>query len=435
MSYFGIDLGTSNSLIGNAATGYLSDLVPSIVNLKTKTVGYPAYNDFEAERVFKLSMSMDMGGAVPRLASAEVLKKLRSLTGNAATDVIISVPAFFNTNQRSATIEAASMAGLNVIGLINEPTAAAAYIARGKKSLFVVMDLGGGTFDVSIVDSRFGPYIVQASDGIVPCGGSNLDYEVMRYLSKQAKVPIFMMSKEAKSNFQIKCQEFKIEMSKNYPNDVSFDLSEFQGPKSFKFKAKDYRALVEMVFKRTVEKTKHLIENNIPGETFEILLVGGSTKDPYYRDLVVDMLKHEVAPLTYDPDRVVAQGAAYCAMLKERGEFDITVHDVTKALSVGLANGLCRNLISPNSSIPCEVSEMFTNDEACEVLHLELYQGSSQLSKENEYIGELNYPYGREVAEHEGIVYVTISVDDKGVITFKCNESLQDPVVVKLNIK
>lgn len=435
MSYFGIDLGTSNSLIGNASTGYLSELIPSVVNMKTKVVGNDVYNDLEAERIFKLSMSMDIGGAVPRLASAEVLKKLKALTGGAAHDVLISVPAFFNDNQRQATVEAASTAGLNVVGLINEPTAAAAYIAKGKKSLFVVMDLGGGTFDVSIVDSRFGPYIVQASDGIVPCGGSNLDYEIMRYLSKQAKVPIFMMNKEAKNSFKIKCQEYKITMSENYPNDVTFDLSEFDGPKSFKFKSKDYKALMEMVFKRTVEKTKRLIENNIPGETFDILLVGGSTKDPYYRDMVVSMLKHDVAPLTYDPDRVVAQGAAYCAMLKEQGKFNTTVHDVTKALSVGCADGTCKNLIEANSSIPCVVSEMFTNDQDCEVLHLELYQGASPLSKENEYIGELNYPYGREVKAHEGIVYVTIAVDDKGTIEFKCNESLQDPVVVRLNRK
>lgn len=435
MSYFGIDLGTTNSLIGNAATGYLSDLVPSCVDMNTHEAGSTQYENPKATRSFKVNMSLGIEGAVPRQASTYVLQELRRKTNGVAKDVLISVPAYFNDSQRQATKDAASAAGLNVIGLINEPTAAAAYIAKEKKSLFVVMDLGGGTFDVSIIDSRYGPYLVQATDGRI-IGGDNFDLNIMRYLTKQANVPMFLMSEEQRNAFRIACTSFKKLMSNNYGKDMTINLSEFQGPAAFKFKKKDYIKLMVMSFKETIDLTHKLIDNNIAGEDYEILLVGGSTKDPYYQDLVkTEFGVDKVAKLTYDPDRVVAQGAAYCAMLTEQGKFSTTIHDVTKGLMIGRAHGVCTTIVEPNSSIPLTVTEMYSNEEDSDQLYVPLYQGTSSIAENNELIGELYYPYLTKKAAHTGIVYVTISIDANGIITFECAEPLMPPVKIKLDRK
>jgi len=435
MSYFGIDLGTTNSLIGNAATGYLSDLVPSCVDMNTHKAGATQYSNPKATRSFKVNMSLGIEGAVPRQASTCVLQELKRQTNGVAKDVMISVPAYFNDSQRQATVEAAVAAGFNVIGLINEPTAAAAYIARSKKSLFVVMDLGGGTFDVSVVDSRYGPYIVQATDGRI-IGGDNLDRNIMKYLTKQAKVPWFLMDEERRNAFRIACTGFKLQMSHNYGKDVIIDLSEFNGPAEFKFKKTDYIKLMVMSFKETIDLTHKIINENLADEDYEILLVGGSTKDPYYQAMVKEEFgKDHVAKIDYDPDRVVAQGAAYCAMLTEQGKFSTKVHDVTKGLMIGRDNGICTPIVEPNSSIPLSVTEMYSNAEDSDKLYIPLYQGTSAMQKDNELIGELYYPYGVIRPANTGIVYVTVEIDTDGVITFKCAEPMRDPVVVKLDRK
>ena len=173
---YGIDLGTTNSLLG-LGDRLLTGLVPSVVNLQTGKAGKDVLEDMSAARSFKCDISMSKEGQLSVSASSRVLRQLVKESGEDVQDVVISVPAYFSDNQRHATIKAAELAGLSVVGLINEPTAAAIYASKSRKALSLVYDLGGGTFDVSVVDSRFGDYDVQATDGCI-LGGDNFDANI-----------------------------------------------------------------------------------------------------------------------------------------------------------------------------------------------------------------------------------------------------------------
>ena len=282
MAIYGIDLGTTNSLIGLHSTGFLSDIVPSCVNLETGEAGARFFDDMKAQRSFKVDMSMGVEGILPRASSKFVLMELaKQVTDDTVKDVVISVPAYFNDSQRTATIAAADDAGLNVKGLVNEPTAAAMYIARNKKSLFVVYDLGGGTFDVSIIDSRFGSYDVQATTGRI-VGGDNFDKNIMRNFIKEGKIPIQNLNTEDRMALQHFAAKKKIELQKTQ-GDIVVDLSKWGG-KSYLFTVDTYKAIMKITFADTINDIRTLIKTYIPNsEKFEILLVGGSTHCPYLR--------------------------------------------------------------------------------------------------------------------------------------------------------
>ena len=330
-------------------------------------------------------------------------------------------------------MEAAKNAGLNVRGLINEPTAAAVYLSNNQKGLFVIMDLGGGTFDVTIVDSRYGPFMVQATDGRI-LGGDNLDRAIMKYLSKNAGVQSFLLNQETQLKLLIQCAEYKKQMSDAYPNEIVLDLSEYGGYKDFHFTPDNYRLLVKSTFNVTIELTKRLIEKNISDEDYKILLVGGSTKDRYYQELLRKEFGEKLAEVkNYDQDTVVAKGVTMCAHLLERGEFETVVHDVTKSLSVSLTDGTCDRLVEANSIIPLSTKKMYTNDIKSDTIHLSLYQGNNLLVKDNELIGDMYYKLDREYEAHEAIVYVTISIDSNGLIHLECASPLCKPQSVVLD--
>lgn len=432
MACYGIDLGTTNSLIGLYKENYLSDLVPSCVNFDTGVVGKEAYNDMKAKRSFKVDISMGTEGIMPRAASAYVLKELRRVAGGSKVeDVVISVPAYFSDNQRQATVEAATEAGLNVLSLVNEPTAAAMYIAQQRKSLFVVYDLGGGTFDVSVIDARFGTYDVQATGGKI-IGGDNFDKAILQYFVKQGGVPLHKMNQEAVSALQHFACKMKIEMQKQQ-KDFEVDLTMWNGHKLL-FKATDYIQLMKLTFGDTVSLLKRVVASSIPpNEKYEILLVGGSTRCPFLRRWLVEETGMDIPEPTYDPDKVVAQGAAFYAHIKETSDIDMTVSDVTKALSIEMADGTCKVLVESNSKIPLSKEQMVCNSIAGDKLQVNLLQGESTFAADNECIGTLVYEYGEPKEAYDGNVIVTVDIDNKGTIMFSVKELLKAPKVVILD--
>ena len=436
MAIFGIDLGTTNSLIGLESTGYLSELTPSCVNLTTGEAGASMYEDMTAVRSFKIDMSMGVEGLTPRMASNYVLKALAEQaqrdTGLSVKDVVISVPAYFSDSQRTATIAAAEMAGLNVKSLVNEPTAAAMYIAKNKKGLFVVYDLGGGTFDCSIIDSRFGMYDVQATTGRCE-GGDNFDKAIMQHFIKEAEIPFSgIKDKVSRSSLQHYASKMKIKMQKTREA-FDVDLSQWNGGICH-FTPENYKALMKMTFGKTIECMQKLIKQWIPdNEIVEILLVGGSTHCPYLREWIEESTGRSTSPLTYDPDRVVAQGAALYASIVENGEIGTAVSDVTKELSIGLYDGTVDVIVPANSKIPLCMEKVFANPVAAKALILDLYQGESRFVKNNECIGKLIWEYDAPVEANMGQVIVKISIDNSGVITFSANELLKPPKIVVLS--
>lgn len=432
--YYGIDLGTTNSLIGLHRDGYLSDLVPSCVNLDSGVVGRDAFDDMNAKRSFKVDISMGVEGTMPRVASTAVLKELRKIAGGEKVEnVVISVPAYFSDNQRQATVEAAEKAGLTVKGLVNEPTAAAMYIAQQKKSLFVVYDLGGGTFDVSVIDARFGAYDVQATSGRI-IGGDNFDKAILSYFVKQGNVPLHKYNATAVTALQHYASKKKIELQKAQ-HDIEVDLSPWGGYKVL-FKVEDYIQLMKITFQETVTVLQRLVTANIPtAEKYEVLLVGGSTRCPYLRKWLAETLGIDIPEPTYDPDRVVAQGAALYAHIMETENIDAMVSDVTKALSIELADGTCNVIVDANSKIPLSKEQMLCNSITADKLQVNLLQGESTFASDNECIGTLIWEYGETKEAFDGTVFVTVDIDNKGVITFSVRELLKTPKVVVLDRK
>lgn len=431
MAVFGIDLGTTNSLIGLYADGSLSDLVPSCVNLETGVVGVDAYEDMNAKRSFKVDISMGVEGAMPRVASSHVLRKLKKIAGDTnVRDVVISVPAYFSDNQRQATMEAARQAGLNVMGLVNEPTAAAMYIAQDRRSLFVVFDLGGGTFDVSIIDARFGTYDVQATDGRI-IGGDNFDKAIMAHFAKVGNIPLHKLSSIQRAELQHFATKMKLQMQK-VRTDFEVDLTTYGGDKIM-FTEDNYRQLMKLIFGDCITLLQRMITAHILDvERYDILLVGGSTRCPYLREWIASVTGKKLPPMNYDPDKVVAQGAALYAHIMDTDDIDAKVSDVTKTLSIEMADGTCDIIVDANSKIPLSTEKLLCNSTDCSELRVNLLQGDSLFAKDNECIGTLIWDYGEVMEAMTGNVFVTVDIDNKGVITLSVRELLKEPVTVVL---
>ena len=426
--YYGIDLGTTNSLIGHYGSDYLSSLTPSCVDMETGACGTEQFENMRAVRSFKVDMSMGTEGVLPRAASRYVLEELKRVaekeTSNKVQDVVISVPAYFSDSQRSATIESATKAGLTVKGLVNEPTAAAIYIAKDKKGLFVIYDLGGGTFDCSIIDSRFGAYDVQATDGR-KIGGDDFDRNLMKYVIKTAKIPVHHLNKEQRLLLQHLMSKVKIKMQKDQAP-IEFNGKPFGG-EVCQITPETYISVMKLTFSKTIECMKSLVNEWIPSsEAYEVLLVGGSTFCPYLRQWIEESVGMRTAPVTYDPNRVVAQGAALYADLLEKDEIKVMVSDVTKTLSIELKNGTAGVIVPANSKIPLTQDKVFTNPEEADALHINLYQGESMFSADNEMIGTLDWEYERTMPKGEGDIIVTVAIDMNGTITLSARGLLQE---------
>lgn len=431
MNIYGIDLGTTNSLIGLHKDNFLSDIVPSCVNEKTGAAGAAFFEDMTAQRSFKIDMSMGVEGDMPRRASSCVLRELvNQVTKEKVKDVVISVPAYFSDNQRAATITAAEEAGLTVHALVNEPTAAAMYIADRKQGLYVIYDLGGGTFDCSIIDSRFGAFDVQATDGC-KIGGDNFDINIMRHFMKEGHIPIHKLDSLKRMSLQHFASKKKIELQKQQKN-IIVDLTPWDG-KSISFTVENYQAIMKATFSDTMTCLKKLLRAWVPStEQFQILLVGGSTHCPYLRKWIEEETGKTPDKMTYDPDRVVAQGAALYAELVERGEVHMSVSDVTKQLGIGLYDGTIEVLVPANSKIPLSMQKLLTNKTPASKLTLNLYQGTSLFTKDNEMIGELLYEYSEVKDSMDGQVIVTISIDGSGIIKLSAKELLGQEQSIEL---
>lgn len=426
---YGIDLGTTNSLLGLNGE-LLTGLVPSVVDLKTGKAGASEMENMDAARSFKIDISLFKEGERSIAASAQVLRQLVEESEEDVHDVVISVPAYFTDNQRQATRQAAEVAGLNVVSLINEPTAAAIYQSRNRKALSLIFDLGGGTFDVSVVDSRLGDYDVQATDGCI-LGGDNFDNAIMHHVIKQAGIKVHHFFPADMMRLKHRCCRAKVELQKTQAP-VEIDLTDFEAG-HYTLTVEDYVSLMKLTFAPAIRKTKSVILEAIPtGEPYDLVMVGGSTHCPYLRHWVAEELQHEPVPLTYDPDRIVALGATVYAQMVADGTAAVQVSDVTKALSIGLHNGTSYVIIPRNSKVPVEETTVVVNPVATDELTIRLWQGDALMAKDNEYIGMLVYPYGRVMPPEEGTVVVKVRVEADGFIYFSCKELLGQPVEVKL---
>lgn len=430
----GIDLGTTNSVVysWNSAKGEaypLCDLVPSVVDYTAKAVGKQAKENIVSKPLNQIASSfkvdIDLDYAVTASSKVLAAMKLFHLTD---LEAVITVPAYFSANQRAQTIKAAELAGLHVRAILNEPTAAALFYNRTKKDITMVYDLGGGTFDISIIDTRFGRYDVCATDGL-KLGGDDLDNLIANAILNQCK---FIQQSASFDDIKARLKEVaeicKLQIQKAQDT-VHYDLSDcglgqYFEKQVFTLTVDIYKLAIQRVFGKTIQKTKKvLFDSTYNKEELSFIFVGGSTRDPYLREMVEESIGIHSKPFTYNPDHIVAQGAAYYAHLLTTGEAEESVSDVTTALGLLLSNGTIYNVVAKNSILPLRATHVVRNAEESDGISLAVYQGDSIVESECTYLGQLDFKFANGITPaNTGIVTVYFDINTSGLLTLSARE-------------
>lgn len=418
---FGVDLGTTYSLIGCGDYLY-SGLVSSSVDLQTESQCDRRKVGHAIKSGYKVNMTLGESGKVPIKCSSIILKKLASIaeeqTNCEVKDLIVSVPAKFSHTQRLAVIEAGRQAGLNIISVINEPTAAAVYCCQNQPGLYMVYDLGGGTFDVSIVSVDTTGISVICTDGLGNLAGNDFDKAILMKLCKKHGVLMKDRTPEATQEALACIQEAKEQFQKDgLPKYIP--LSIFNKDGYYELSKEDYIEAID-VFKPTIKLCDTLLATLMGIEQPKLLFVGGSTACPYLRKWVRSELKLESVFVEDQPDLLVAKGVARYAYLYDRG-YNI-VQDVTKQLSISDADGIASVVIPQDSPLPAQGEILMTNPVACSVLKLDLYQGDDCIASKNEYIGTLEYDYGELREAGTGLVNIYVTVNINGIVLLSCED-------------
>ena len=431
---YGIDLGTTNSLIGHNGN-VESGLVPSIVDMQAHKAGESERNNYNTLRGFKTSMTTDQGGFEAIVASSEVLKELKCVSGlTSKVDVVISVPAYFNNSQRLATIKAADIAGMSVKALINEPTAAAMAISRGKQGTSVVFDLGGGTFDISVIQSENNKYRVIATDGCI-LGGNDFDYTLLTALANKCNLN-WRLDDDNKAK-DIACKA-KIKMSNllNNKKPVSVVFSDYGAETELTYEM--YIECMKSTFSKAITLTKNVIdESGIDISMADFYFVGGSTRCPFLRAWVEEELGIQAAPIIYNPDMIVAEGACYYAQLIDEGQAIEVLEDVSKQIGFAVNGGKVLEVIVPkNSRLPYHgaSTHIVSETDAVTDAILSFYEGDSILTEDCEHLGDLNFTFKEKKLPGASVYDVEVTVDLNGRITVKCSEILEEPQTVVMEV-
>ncbi len=425
----GIDLGTTNSLIGHGEELY-SGLVSSSVNVREKRQTTRDDVSDDVVSSYKVNMTTGSSGELPIACSSIILSTLCAMatkrTGEYIEDIVVSVPAKFSHTQRQAVWKAAEDAGLTMHGLINEPTAAAIYVCRDMKDLVVVYDLGGGTFDVTILDSRAGNYFVVATDGNGHLAGDNFDRAMADEALREFNVKTRFRSKQAVKRLINSIRRAKEALQRTGLTQY-VDMSEFGCSTDWEMTLDKYIRIMKAVFQPTVDLTNQIVQVNLMDyEHPKIVFVGGSTACPYLRQWVCEETNLTPVECNEPPDYIVAKGVALYAEMLENGTAYQEVDDVTKCLCIENNLGMAEVVIEKNTIIPTSEVKTFDNTEDTRYLNINLYQGDSLYCKDNDYIGTLIYDYGEVRPAHEGIVEIEITVDHDGRVSLMCTDIMRN---------
>lgn len=417
--YCGIDLGTTNSLIGSGDQLF-TGLVSSSVNIKTKSqISRDEVSD-DIVSSYKVNMTTGDSGKVPIACSSIILKTLTDVAskvvGSPCNDVVISVPAKFTHTQRQAVVQAAEGAGLTMRGLINEPTAAAIYVCHDIKDLLIVYDLGGGTFDVTVIDSRAGNYYVVATEGRI-LAGDDFDKALVERAYQDCQIKIRYRSGILKKKLTSQMRLAKEAIQKTgMPQYIDMTPYGYNG--MWMLTPELYCIIMKSVFAETIRLTNHLVDCYLADtEVPKIVFVGGSTACPYLRKWITEETGLQEMPCKTMPDLIVAKGVALYASMLENGTAQSEVDDITKRLSIEDNRGMTVTIVEKNTVIPIEECITLSNSERADVLEVNLYQGDSIMASENDYIGTLMYNYDEVKEPNDGWVNITVSIDRSGLIT------------------
>jgi molecular chaperone DnaK len=375
----------------------------------------------------------------PEEISAQVLRKLvddaSAYLGEKVTDAVITVPAYFNDAQRQATKDAGRIAGLNVLRVVNEPTAAAlAYGADKKKNeTILVFDLGGGTFDVSILDVGEGICEVRSTSGDTHLGGDDFDKCVVDYIAEEFRKSNgidLRNDRQALQRLYEAAEKAKCELSSMTQTDVNlpFITADASGPKHLTMsltRAKFDQLTAPLVARcmnpvRQALSDAKLSENDID----EVILVGGSTRIPAVQDLVRKMTGGKNPNMSVNPDEVVAVGAAVQAGIIKGEVKDILLLDVTPlSLGVETLGGVMTKVIERNTTIPCRRSEVFStaadNQPAVDIVVL---QGEREMARDNRNLGTFKLDGIRPAMRGIPQIEVTFDIDANGILNVSAKD-------------
>jgi len=380
---------------------------------------------------------MDQEYAPPQI-SAMVLQKLKQAAeeylGQAVTKAVITVPAYFNDAQRQATKEAGKIAGLEVMRIVNEPTAAAlAYgLDKKKDETIAVYDFGGGTFDISILEVGEGVVEVKATNGDTHLGGDNLDQRIIEWITSEfKKTDGIDLSKDrmALQRLREAAEKAKMELSTVLETDISlpFITADQSGPKHLqqKLSRSKFEQLVEDLLQKTVGPTKKaLADAGIDASKIdEVVLVGGSIRIPRVQQIVKELFGKEPHK-GVNPDEVVAVGAAIQAGVLAGEVKDLLLLDVTPlSLGIETLGGVMTALIPRNTTIPTRKSEIFsTAADSQTSVEVHVVQGERQFARDNRTLGRFQLtgipPAPRGVPQVE----VTFDIDANGMVNVSAKD-------------
>jgi len=461
----GIDLGTTNSALAIMRGGDPEIIVnregerttPSVVALTNgdTVVGKPAKNQavqnpdktvesikrHMGERDYRVSLAGEE--YTPEQISAIILKKIRQdaedYLGHEINRAVITVPAYFSDRERQATKDAGKIAGFNVERIINEPTAAAmAYgLDDNNDQTILVFDLGGGTFDVSILEIGGGIYEVIATNGNTQLGGDDWDQAIIEKLVKDFHKEHgidLTNDRQALQRITEAAEEAKIELTSREETTISlpFIIADDDGPKDLNKTIT--RDLFEDLTRKLVEQTtgpiKRVLEDggyDSIGEMDKVLLIGGATRMPMIQEHIKKFGATEIAK-DINPDEAVALGAAIQGGILSDNVDDVVLFDVTPlSLGVEVKGGVFERIIPRNTTIPFDDSMYFTTakDNQTQV-QIKVYQGEREIAEENELLAEFKLTGIPPAPAGVPKIKVTFEIDENGIVNVEARDTASD---------